>query len=277
MISNSAQPPGIFFGPLDLRQRNHCVQVQWLFAWAPLSVTLILPLRWLYLLGITRLHHLLILIFTLNWTTPLIWLDTYYHPCSSGNSITRDVVFTRLRISCVIATLWPKPFSLWCSAPWGHCVILQLLFRAETLSVTFWSRHVYTWPQGGWHHLNGWCLELRAVAWEMLPRHTCLVVYIDGAHGLGPFVPQSTCRLPFLRSCWFLLLIVPDLDSRFYDIYWLWLFPILDLHRKPSGLMTSQHWKHWTYDTLIHRKHWTYDSHLYLWYWYIVITHLWWI
>ena len=35
--------PGICIGPLDLRQRNHCVQVQWLFARAPRSVTLILP------------------------------------------------------------------------------------------------------------------------------------------------------------------------------------------------------------------------------------------
>ena len=30
---------------LDLRQQNHCVQVQWLFALAPMSVTQTLPLR----------------------------------------------------------------------------------------------------------------------------------------------------------------------------------------------------------------------------------------
>ena len=86
----------------------------------------------------------------------------------------------------------------------GHCVILQLLFRAGTLSVTFWSRHVYTWPQGGWHHLNGWCLELCAVAYGMLlgdwSRHSCLVVYIGHAHGLGPFALRSSVRVPLAVS-----------------------------------------------------------------------------
>ena len=46
----------------------------------------------------------------------------------------------------------------------GHCVILHILFCAGTFSVTFWSTHVYTWPRESWHQLNGWHLELRAVA-----------------------------------------------------------------------------------------------------------------
>ena len=190
--ASTSRPAG--YRPLDRRQRNHCVQVQWLFALAPMSVTLTLPLRWLYLLGIIRLHHPLVLTFTLNWTTPLIWRDTYYHPSSSGNSITRAVIFTRSRISCVIATLWSRAFN--------H---LLLAFNRK------WSRHLTDFPTARFQTPD--CRRSAALCWQISTAIYVWLMWQLRQHWLTRGQGHSLCGV--LRSLLILLLIVPDLDIRF--------------------------------------------------------------
>ena len=69
----------------------------------------------------------LVLTFTLNWTTPLIWRDTYCRRFSSGNLFTRAVGFIQSRILCVTAML--------CSSDWKH--LLMVSASGSSISLTF--------------------------------------------------------------------------------------------------------------------------------------------
>ena len=55
-----------------------------------------------------------------------VLMDIYGHLC-----------LTDVAVKTALVDTGPRPFSLRYSAPWGDCMILQLLFRAGTLSVTF--------------------------------------------------------------------------------------------------------------------------------------------
>ena len=66
--------------------------------------------------------------------------EIYSHLCLSDMAFKTALIDTG-----------PRPFCLQCSAPCGggggHCIMQQALFHAGTLSVTFSSTLMYTWPR----------------------------------------------------------------------------------------------------------------------------------